>query len=553
LNQSACTPEDAVNGNLVRVYLEAAGAGAVVKLEGDVHINSTSGRLAATFVENPQLPVSSLKLHLDGGPRASLANPLACGLATTTSDLTPWSTPFTPDATPASSFAVDWDGHGGTLSACPATLPFNPSLTAGTLNSSAGTFSPFTLTLRREAREQELSQLSVKTPPGLLGMLSNVTLCSEPQASQGTCSPVSEIGTTTVSAGAGSHPFWVTGHVFLTDSYRGAPFGLSVVVPAIAGPFNLGNVVVRAAISVDPHTSTLTVTSDPLPQMVDGIPLRVQTVNVTVNRPGFMFNPTNCEAHQINATVSGSAGATAQTSSPFAAVGCKNLPFSPKFTVSTAATTSKMNGASLNVKVLYKPGQANIRSVAVSLPKQLPSRLSTIQQACTASTFAANPATCPPGSLIGIATARTPVLPVALTGPAYLVSHGGAAFPDLVLILQGEGVRVDLIGNVNIAKGITSSQFANVPDVPISSFALNLPTGRHSALTATVPSKAHGSLCGQKLIMPTTLTGQNNAQVKQNTKITINGCAKPKKKAKKRTKAGVAAAYRQAHRQRRGG
>ncbi len=532
--QAACTEEDAADGNLIHVYLEATGSGVVVKLEGHVSVNRSTGRLTATFKENPQLPFSKLKLHFDGGPRASLANPATCGVATTTSDLSPWSAPITPDATPASSFSVDWDGQGGRASACPATLPFAPTLSAGTVTPTAGAFSPFTLTLKRLDREQNLSRLSVTTPPGLLGMLSSVTLCTEAQANQNACPTASEIGTTTVAAGPGSHPFWVTGHVFLTESYNGAPFGLSVVVPAVAGPFNLGNVRVRAAINVDPKTSALTITSDPLPQVVDGIPLRVQTINVAVTRPGFMFNPTNCEAHQITATVAGSRGGSAQASSPFAAANCKSLPFSPKFTVATSTRSSKKNGASLDVKVAYKPGQANIRSVAVALPKQLPSRLTTIQQACPEKTFAANPATCPAGSLIGIAKARTPVLPVLLSGPAYLVSHGGAAFPDVVLILQGEGVRVDLTGSVNIHKGITSSAFANVPDVPITSFDLSLPRGPHSALTATLPASALGNLCGQKLTMPTTLTAQNGLQEKQSTKVGVTGC--PKRKAKTSTK-----------------
>lgn len=538
--QAGCTETDAFDGNLVHIYLEAAGSGVVIKLAGSVSLNRSTGQITATFRENPQLPVSKIALHFDGGPRASLANPLACGLATTTADLSPWSSPFTPDGTPSSQFTVDWDGKGGAESPCPATVPLTPTLSAGTVSPAAGAASPFTFTLSRGDRQQYLSQLSVTTPPGLLGTLSSVPLCGEPQAAQGTCSSASEIGTTTVAAGPGSHPFWITGHVYLTESYRGAPFGLSIVVPAIAGPFNLGDVVVRSAISVDPNTSALMVTSDPLPQIIDGIPLRIQTVNVTISRPGFMFNPTNCEAKQITASVQGSLGATAQVSNPFAAAGCKSLPFSPKLTFSTQARTSKTNGASLVSKVVYTPGQANIRSVAVSLPKQLPARLTTIQKACLAATFAANPATCPPASLIGIAKVRTPVLPVPLSGPVYLVSHGGAAFPDLVLILQGDGVRVDQTASIFIARnGVTSSTFASVPDVPLTSFELNLPEGSHSALTATLPVQAKSSLCGSALTIPTTITAQNGKQVKQNIKIAVSGCPKPKKKAKKTKKASV--------------
>jgi hypothetical protein len=258
------------------------------------------------------------------------------------------------------------------------------------------------------------------------------------------------------------------------------------------------------------------------------VPLRVQTVNVTVNKSQFMFNPTNCAAKQITATLASAQGVSTQVSSPFAAGGCKNLPFNPGFKVSTRAPGSKKKGTSLDVKVTSAPGQANINSVSVSLPKQLPSRLTTIQQACPEATFAANPATCPVGSLVGIATGTTPVLPVPVSGPAYLVSHGGAAFPNLELVLQGEGVRVDLTGNIDIKHGITSSTFANIPDVPISNFDLRLPEGKYSALTP------NGNLCAKSLTMPTTLVGQNGRRLVRSTKIAVAGCPKGKVSSKAR-------------------
>jgi hypothetical protein len=535
--QPECSEADATNGNLFGLYLEASGAGAIVKLHGTASANPATGQLTTTFAENPQLPFSALSLHFKDGPRATLANPQGCGQMTTTSDLVPWSSPTTPDATPLTSFSVDWDGNGGS---CPGVLPLSPSFSAGTISPAAAAFSPFTLTLSRGDREQDLAQIAVHTPPGLLGLLAKVSLCEEPQAARGTCSPASQIGSSTAAAGSGPHPFWVQGgRVYLTGPYKGAPFGLSIVVPAVAGPFNLGNVVVRATVNTDPNTTALTITSDPLPQIIDGVPLRVRTVNVAVDRPGFMFNPTNCAKQQITGTVAGAQGALAPVSSPFTAIGCAGLPFKPKFSVSTQASTSKQNGASLDVKVTAAPGQANIAKVAVTLPRKLPSRLTTIQHACPGAVFAANPAACDPKSAIGIVTGVSPVLPVKLTGPAYLVSHGGAAFPDVVIILQGEGVRVDLTGNINIAGGVTSSTFASVPDVPIDSFELRLPESTHSALTAVgLPVRANGSLCGQRLIMPTVITGQNGAQIKQSTKIAVTGCPKTKKAGRKKEKAG---------------
>ncbi len=528
LGRPACTTADATNGQLFGLYLEAEGSGVVIKLAGSMSVNPTTGQLTARFTENPQLPFSELSLHLKGGGRAPLANPRQCGPASANGDLTPWSAPVTPDANVSSApFEVGWGTTGG---ACPTTLPFAPTLSAGSTSTSAGHFTPFTLTLAREDRQQDIARLQVHTPLGLLAMLSKVPLCEEPQAAQGTCSSASEVGTATVAAGSGSQPLWVSGHVYLTGPYGGGPFGLTAVVPAVAGPFNLGNVVVRSSISIDPATAAVTITTAPLPQILDGIPLRIQKLNVTVNRPEFIFNPTNCGAKQVAATVEAEQGASVNLTTPFAVEGCKSLPFKPTFTVSTHAKTSKKEGASLSVKVTSATGQANIAKVAVSLPKALPSRLTTIQHACPVAVFESNPATCDPRSLVGRVTARTPVLPVALSGPAYLVSHGGAAFPDLVVVLEGEGVRIDLVGNINIKGSITSSAFASIPDAPISSFELTLPQGSHSALTATLPAKAKGSLCGTSLVMPTTITGQNGAVLKQSTKITVSGCPKVKKK-----------------------
>ncbi len=512
------------------VVVDDPTTGVLVKIPGRIDVDPVTGQLTTTFAELPQFQFSDLKLHFFGGPRAPLRTPATCGTYTTSASLTPWSAPDSgPPANALDSFQITSGCGGG----------FNPAFSAGTVNNQAGGFSPFTATFSRTDQDQDLAGIVVKPPPGLLGLLKSVEQCPEPQASQGTCGPNSLIGHTTVAAGTGPNPFYVQGgQVFLTGPYKGAPFGLSFVVPAVAGPFDLGNVIVRAAIGVDPHTAQITVTSDSLPTILQGIPLDVRTVNVTIDRPGFMFNPTSCEPLTVAGTVTSTQGASANVSSRFQATNCANLAFKPSFKVSTQARTSKKNGASLDVKVGYPSGpQANIRSVAVTLPKQLPSRLTTIQQACPEATFAANPAACPAGSVIGTATAKTPVLANPASGPAYLVSHGGVAFPDLVVILQGEGVTLDLVGSINIKKGVTSSTFASVPDAPISSFELKLPEGPHSGLAAVLPAKAKGNLCGTSLTMPTTLTGQNGAQVKQTTKIAVSGCSKPKKKSKKHPKA----------------
>ena len=529
-NCSPCTLADAQNGSLVRLFMQlrAPNSGIVLKVPGTTAVDPATGALTASFPEGPQQPFGDLTLTLKGGPRAPLATPQTCGTFTTNTNLTPWSAPESgPPALSPSTFEIASNCNPG----------FSPSAVGGMTNNQAGAFSPLVLTVSRTDQEQDLSGVSVTTPPGLLGILRGVERCPEPQAAQGTCGANSLIGHASALAGAGSHPYYVQGgQVFLTGPYKGAPFGLSVVVSAVAGPFNLGNIVVRAAVSVDPHTAQITVVSDPIPSMVDGIPLQVKTVNVAIDRSHFMFNPTNCEPLSVGGTLTSTQGASANVSSHFQAANCAALPYKPVFNVSTQAHTSKHEGASLTVKGTFPAGNANTRSVAVVLPKQLPARLTTIQQACPEATFAANPASCPAGSNIGIATATTPILATPVSGPAYLVSHGGAAFPDVVAILQGEGVTVDLVGSVNIKKGITSSDFATVPDAPISNFTLMLPEGPHSGLTAVLPASAKGSLCGTSLTMPFTITGQNGAVVKQNEKIAVTGCPAPKKKAKKRAK-----------------
>ena len=516
--------------------------GVVVKIPAEVKGDPVTGRLTTRIDDTPQFPFSELRTHFFGGSTAPLRTPSGCGTYTVGSTITPWSAPQSgPPATPSASFEVTSGVGGG---GCPGALPFAPSFAAGMQSPQAAAFSPFSVTVSRGDGEQSLSGASVVTPPGLLGIIKGVERCGEPQAAQGTCGAGSLIGSATTSAGAGPEPFWVHGgRVYLTGPYNGAPFGLSIVVPAVAGPFDLGNVVVRAAIHVDPHTAQITVLSDPLPQILDGISLDVRTVNVTVDRPGFLFNPTSCDPMNVTGTISSTGGASSGVSSRFQAAGCAGLAFKPSFKVSTQAKTSKKGGASLDVKVGYPSDaypeghrQANIRSVAVMLPKQLPSRLSTIQQACPDATFTANPASCPAGSNIGIATAVTPILAGSVAGPAYLVSHGGAAFPDLVIVLQGEGVTLDLVGSIDIKKGVTSSAFNAVPDAPISSFELKLPEGPHSGLTAVLPAKAKGNLCGSSLAMPTTLTGQNGTTIKQNTKIQVTGCPKAVKKKKAKAK-----------------
>jgi hypothetical protein len=320
-----------------------------------------------------------------------------------------------------------------------------------------------------------------------------------------------------VNVGAGPEPYAFSGPVFLTGPYDGAPYGLSIPVAAVAGPFNLGTVVTRATINVDPTTAQV-IAASALPTIVKGVPWRLKGLSVAINRQRFLLNPTDCGALATEYTLTSTFAATQSLSSPFQVANCSSLAFKPSFKATTSGKASKANGASLETTISQPAGQANIKSVLVQLPTQMPSRLTTLQKACPQATFAANPYSCPAGSLVGSARANTPVLPGKMTGPVYLVSHGGAAFPDTDLVLEADGVRVIVVGNTNVTKGITTTNFATTPDVPVTSITVVLPLGPHSALAATA------NLCASSLVMPTTITGQNGKQLKQNAKLAVSGC-----------------------------
>jgi hypothetical protein len=499
------------------MYIDAESSryGLSVRLRGEALPNEATGRVTVTFPENPEQPFSKLLMHFKTGALAPLANPLVCGPAVTLTSFTPYTGTPPAFSSPVPPFTVDGNGSG---SPCPAPLPFALTQSTSSTPTTGAANTNFTFNLARPDGQQYLARARATLPPGLVGKIPAVPLCPEPQATTGACPATSQIGTATATVGSGPTPVQFTGPVFLTGPTGAAPYGMTTVINAAAGPFSLGNDVVRTGIEVNPITARVTVAGD-IPTIFKGTPLRLKALTVAVNRQGFLINPTNCGSLSTDTTLTSSFLATQALSTPFQATGCSSLAFKPKFTASSNAKTSRANGASLVVKVGYPTGpQANIKSVLVTLPKQLPSRLITLNHACLEATFNSNPFACPSNSRVGGATATTPVLPDKLTGPAFFVSHGGAAFPDLDLVLKGNGITVILVGNTNIKKGVTTSTFAAIPDVPISSFETNLPVGKNSALGAV------GSLCKQTLLMPTTITAQNGKVIKQNTKISVSHC-----------------------------
>ncbi len=559
-----------ITGPPYTIYLDAESAlGVSVRLQGEVNANPETGRLEASFTGNPQLPFSDLSFKLDGGPRAPLANPLSCA----TGQVQALFTPYTGDAAALSATPF-------TATGCPSPLPFAPSQSTSESSHAAGAYTSYTFNLARADGQQYLAGVATTLPAGLLGAIPSVEQCDEVDANAGACPPGSEIGTASVAAGSGSEPYEFSGRVYFTGPYDGAPYGLAIVVPALAGPFAFGEVMTRATVNVDPYSGRVVVAAA-LPRVVKGVPLRLRDIAVTVSRPHFLFNPTNCEALATNSLLTGfvpgsSALVQQPVASPFQVGECEKLPFSPTLTAATGRHVSRVNGASLEVKVAQPAatqpsglGQADIREVLTSLPKQLAARITTLRKACPAATFEMGfPLTPPPGGCskeaeVGTATVATPVLPGSptaaggpalgtLSGPAYLVSHGGEAYPDLDVILRGDGVTVVLVGHTHIAaNGILSGAFETLPDVPIASFALSLSTGPHSLLTANrnadlclVPAgvaKGAKRKRGAKrrkpaqrtepaqLAMPTTIVAQSGAKLVQTTKIAVAGCARSRK------------------------
>lgn len=514
--------------SLIALYLvvESERFGVTLKLPGKVEANAKTGQLTATFDYIPQQPVEDLTLRFrGGGPRSEFATPEVCGAYSTNGVWTPWSAPESgPPAQTSNSFTVS-SGCAASASA----RAFAPGFEAGTTANTAGGSSAFVLKLTRNDGEQMLGTVSTTLPRGLIGMVSKVAKCPEAQANAGDCPASSQVGHVNSLAGVGGSPLSLPeagkqeDPVYFTGPYDGAPFGLSIVVHPEAGPFNLEEghpIVVRAALSVNPETAQVSVVSGAIPTILRGIPLDVRGVTVTIDRPGFMVNPTSCEPMSLTGTIDSGEGAAHAVSSRFQAADCAALPFEPSLKAETHAHHTRKSGSYLKVTIAAEEGEANLGKVHVTLPKKLPAELETLKQACTEAQFDANPAGCPKASVVGSAVVHTPVLSEPLSGPAIYVSHGHLKFPDLALVLQGEGVTIIQEGLTNISEsGFTSSSFEAIPDVPVSSIELVLPEGSKPALGGN-----GGNLCKAPLYMPTKLTGQNGAVIERKTQIVVSGC-----------------------------
>lgn len=515
------TQNDNPFGTTLAIYLVASGPGVVVKLPGKVEPDATTGQLATTFDDNPPLPFSHLNVHFIGGSRAPLVTPPTCGVKTTSATLSPWNLQL-PAVQTTSDFTIDGN----------CTRGFDPGFTAGTSTTAAGKDASLVTRFTRSDSDEELSGIDVSLPPGVLGTIKNVDLCGDAAANAGTCGDGSLIGRTTVGAGPGPNPFFITdGRVYMTGPYKGAPFGLSIVVHAKAGPLDLGNVVVRAQAQVDRQTAVLRVVSDPLPTILAGIPLEMRMVDVTVDRPHFTFNPTSCAQKQSTATLTSTGGKTSTKSSRFEVDGCKALPFRPKLTIQVGARHRTQRGASTPLKatVQMTPGQTNLRYVKVVLPTTLNARLPVINQACTLDQFHASKCE---RARAGSAVAYTPLLRDPLKGGVYFVRNG-KPLPDMMVALRGQ-VAVDLDSRITIPGGThLSTVFDTIPDVPISRFTLSFVAGKQGPLGAARNLCTTASRSDQ---MGLSFIAQNGKSVYRSQRLVVKGCPKARKPAHKKAR-----------------
>jgi hypothetical protein len=516
-------PFDNPFGSLLAIYLavEDPQTGIIAKLGGKVEPNPVTGQLKTTFLENPQLPIEDFGLHLFDGPEAALKTPLACGTHTTTSEMVPWSAPEGANASPSDSFLTSVAAGGsGPCPASEAAAPNKPSFSAGTIAPAAGAFSPFVFKVSRPDGSQRLTGIDTTLPPGLTGKLAGIPYCSEAAIAQAksreapnkgvleqqspSCPAASEVGTVSVGAGAGISPYYATGHAYLAGPYKGAPLSLVVITPAVAGPFDLGAVVARVALYVDPETARIHAVSDPLPSIIDGIPLDLRSIALKLDRPSFTLNPTSCDPMSISGSALALTGQSAALTSPFQVGGCGALKFKPSLSLKLKGGTKRGDHPALTATLRAKPGEANTASISVALPHSEFLDQAHIKTICTRVQFSAGARPgdgCPKGSIYGKATAITPLLDQPLSGPVFLRSSNHN-LPDLVIALHGQ-VDIVVAGRVDSHKGGIRNTIEAAPDAPVTRFTLSMQGGKKGLL---INSR---DICASKARASVQMVGQN--------------------------------------------
>lgn len=520
---------DPASGDEYRIFVEARSDryGIVVRLIGNVSADPQTGRLTTTFAENPQVPFSSFRLQFDGGPKAPLTSPPTCGPNNTTTVMTPWS--GNAAAAPGDGFTLTSAPGGVACAKTLASRPFGPSFGAHTTNPKGGAYTHFKVNVARADGNQELKGVNVDLPPGLTAKLAGVRYCpasalsaaegnsGAAEAAHSTCPASSLVGQASVTAGSGPSPLHINGKAFLSGRYHGAPLSLAVITPATAGPFDLGAVVVRVALFVDPSTARVHAVSDPIPHVFGGALLDIRSIAVTLDRKEFALNPTNCSQMAVGGTLRGgganpldpAAFSSLPVSAPFKVNGCEGLGFKPKLFMRTFGGTRRAKSPKLRAILVARDGDANIGRAAVTLPKALYLEQSSLSNVCTRVQFAAGD--CPKDSIYGFAQAYTPLLDGPLQGPVYLRSSDNK-LPDMVAALHGQ-VDIDLDGRIDSVKGKIRNTFDVVPDVPVTKFILTVRGGKRGLL---VNSR---NLCAGKYKVLARFTGQNGKKANQRPKL----------------------------------
>jgi hypothetical protein len=529
-------------GNRYRLIFAADGFETHVKLEGTVELDQTTGRVITRFENLPQSPLQEFDVHIFGADRGLFATPAKCGTYSVDSEFVPWASEVSPVVT-SDSFEID-RGPDGTP--CPSgARPLGPKMVAGSPDNTAGAYTPLAVRVDRPDGDQNMTGLKVVTPPGFLASLRGVSYCPEqaialldepgysgrPEQASPACPVASQVGTATTAAGAGSSPLYSPGSVYLAGPYKGAPVSLVVVVPAVSGPYDLGTVAVRAAVYINRLTAQITTVSDPLPEILEGIPLRLRSVLVNLDRAGFSRNPTNCSPFSVDSALTGDEGATGLGSAFYQVANCAALPFAPKLALKLNGSTKQAGNPALTATLTAKPGEANISRAQVTLPPTELVDNAHISSPCARVEFNAGNTPgerCPPSSILGFAKAETPLLDKPLEGPIYLSSTGRAGLPDVVAALNGQ-IDIVLDGRVDSVHGRLRTTFETVPDAPITKVILSF-DGGHKGLVENSPQ-----LCARAQHFTSALTGQNGTTIKQRSSMETS-CAKP---AAKRRKHGV--------------
>ncbi len=533
------SPHDNPFDSFLAIYIvvDDPQSGVVIKLAGHVVADPDTGQLVTTFPENPQLPFEHFKLSFFGGATGVLRTPATCGDYSTTSELSPWSGAAA--AAPHDDYTID-QGPGGSCAGSEDQQPNAPSFDAGSASAVAGAFTPFVLNLSREDGTQQFAAVTVSPPPGLVGKLAGTPACSEAaiaaassrpgkdELANPSCPASSQVGVVDVAAGAGPDPYNTQAKVYMAGPYKGAPLSFAVIAPAVAGPYDLGTVVVRTAVSIDSSTAQITATSDPLPRILEGIPLDIRSARLKLDKPNFTLNGTSCDESKISGSLLSTLGQVAPLSQRFQLAECANLGFKPSLALRLQGGHLRNGHPALTSTLTYPQGAyANLKKAQVTLPPSMQLDQSHIQAPCTRPQFAANQ--CPDASVIGSVTATSPLLDYDLTGPVYLRT-GNNPLPDIVLALHGpasQPIEIDQVGKIDTVNARLRTTFENVPDAPLSKAVISLVGGSKGLLVNNT------SLCKQVNRASVALDAQNSKFADSTPKIAIK-CPKPRKRHHKR-------------------